>query len=286
MVQLDHPATVIAHRGASAYALEHTLAAYDLAVAMDADMIELDLRLTADGDLVASHDADLMRTAGDPRRVDALTRGDLLELNASVRPLAIDSVFERYGDSTRYCIEIKDPVPEAERRLVRAISRHGLRGRVLMQSFCELSLRRIGELDAALPLMLLLGGDLRPDDIGARLEHVADCAMGVGPAAPTVDADMIAHAHRLGLSVVPYTVNREAEMRSLLSLGVDGIFTDVPDRLRRVLSDRAERLVLTRQPRLRGDVRVTRLRRRSRDGKPMIEEARRPARPNQRPRLV
>src|SRR5947209_4904443 len=58
---------VIAHRGASAYAREHSLAAYDLAIEQGADALELDVRATADGGLVVLHDRTLRRTARDPR---------------------------------------------------------------------------------------------------------------------------------------------------------------------------------------------------------------------------
>lgn len=61
--------TVIAHRGASAYAAEHTFAAYDLAIAQGADMLELEVRATADGQLVVLHDRTLLRTAADPRPI-------------------------------------------------------------------------------------------------------------------------------------------------------------------------------------------------------------------------
>src|SRR5918993_392641 len=93
-------AEVIAHRGASAYTPEHTFAAYDLALEQGADALELDVRSTADGALVLLHDATLLRTTNDPRRVDELTSAGLAELDHPAAPVALDSVLGRYGDET------------------------------------------------------------------------------------------------------------------------------------------------------------------------------------------
>src|SRR3712207_255467 len=105
---------IIAHRGASAYAPEHTFAAYDLALDQGADVLELDVRSTADGELVVVHDATLRRTCGDPRRVDSLGRRDLAALG-ELRPLTLDAVLDRYGAQTRFLLDLKDPRPAWER---------------------------------------------------------------------------------------------------------------------------------------------------------------------------
>ncbi len=236
MFKVETKATVIAHRGASAYAPENTFAAYDLALAMGADKIELDLRMTADGELVTAHDPTLWRTAGDSRLVSQLRRGDLVELAPELRPLTLDAVLGRYGQRTRYCVDLKPSQSQAERRLVRAIRRHRLRSNVVVQSFCEQSLRRVNELDRTLPLVQLLTDELSYEESARRLHRVADFASGIGPAAATVDTRLIGLAHSLSLTVQPYTVNEEAEMLHLLELGVDGIFTDAPDRLRRIVT--------------------------------------------------
>jgi glycerophosphoryl diester phosphodiesterase len=243
MSEFETQAMVIAHRGASAYAPENTFAAFDLGLALGAHSIELDLRMTADGELITAHDPTLARTAGDPRPVSQLRREDLLALAPELRPLLLDAVLDRYGRSARYCIDLKPSGTEAERRLIRAIRRHGLRDHVVVQSFSEVSLRRIRALDPGLPLVRLLSDDLTGGQIARATRRAEDFAVGIGPAATTVDEQLIGLARSLELTVQPYTVNDEDEMRRLLALGVDGIFTDAPDRLLRVLAAERESLV-------------------------------------------
>lgn len=207
--------TVIAHRGASAHAPEHTFEAYDLALAMGAGAIELDVR-EGGGELVVQHDRTRERVGRDP--------------------LALDEVLARYGQATRYWIELKEPTATGERALVDAVARHGLRDRVTIQAFDRGSLRRIGRLDRALPRVALLRESL-PAARARRLVALAGRGVaGVGPCAAAVDARVVDAAHGRAMSVQPYTVNDPAEMERLVWLGVDGIFTDAPDLLVELLA--------------------------------------------------
>lgn len=234
---------VIAHRGASAHAPEHTLEAYDLALDMGADVLELDIRATADGTPVVLHDPTLVRTAADPRPVVRVTDGELAGLDAAVRPLTLETVFARYGARTRYLVEIKHVDPVGERAVVALIARHGLGGHVTIQSFRRTILRRVRALDPSLPLAPLFTPWTSPGHIRRRLDRMASFACGISPCATSVDAPLVLAAHARGLSVRVYTVNDELEMRRLVALGVDGIITDVPDRLGEVLAGAAAPVV-------------------------------------------
>ena len=213
---------IIAHRGASAYAPEHTFAAYDLALAMGADVLEIDVRLTADATLVAVHDATLARTTGDPRRVDAVRLGDL---PPEIRPLTLDAVLERYGDGTRYLLDLKDPRAPVERMVADAVIRRGLRDRVEIQTFDRRSLRRA----RAASLAQLYPPVIRREAVVRDMGRVASFANAIGPLSSVVDRAVVEAAHRRRLRVQPYTVNDAAEMRRLLDLGVDALITDRPD---------------------------------------------------------
>lgn len=219
------PAELIAHRGASAYAPENTLAAYDLALEQGADVLELDVRVCADGEIVTVHDPTLLRTAGDPRRVDRVTVAELRALDAA--PATLDEVFARYGRATRYLVDLKDPVPGWEERVPEAIARHGLRGRVTVQSFDFEALRR---LRARVPWLAL--GALNPAVLGPHrpLDHVEQIggeAIGVPHA--TLDSSFVRAAHGRGLKVRAWTADAPADIERLLALGVDGVITNVPD---------------------------------------------------------
>ncbi len=216
---------IIAHRGASAYAPEHTLAAYDLALAQGADVLELDVRAARDGTLVVVHDQTLLRTIGDPRRVDALDASALAALHPDARPLTLDTVLTRYGHAARFLLDLKQPSPRWERRLLATIDRPALRDRVIVQSFDPRSLRRLHLAAPWLPIAALF-----PEGMPVRgLRAVARFACGLGPWHGAVDASLIARARAHGLAVRPWTVNGEGDIERLLALGVDGVITDAPD---------------------------------------------------------
>jgi glycerophosphoryl diester phosphodiesterase len=243
---------VIAHRGASAYAPEHTLAAYDLALQLGADYIEQDLQMTRDGVLIVMHDDTLNRTArgvGCTGRVILRTREELRTCSAgrwfgpdfeNEGIPTLEEVLARYCGRARFYIETKNPdeAPGMEKALVSLLNRHGLLATpdagslpgVIIQSFSADSLRQIAELAPALPRVQLIA-KIHSTRIIAQLGEITRYAHGIGPSRRSVDTALMAAAHSHNLAVHPYTVNGEAEMRRLLALGVDGMFTDRPDRL-------------------------------------------------------
>lgn len=226
---------VIAHRGASADAPEHTIAAYELALAHGADYIELDVRATADGTLVILHDPTLERTAGDPREIIHVRDSELAALPASVRPLRLDETLATYGALVSFWIEVKDLRPARPEALLAALAGHTLVGPTRIGSFDTTLLRRLRRLDPSLSLVALVP-PLEPAEIRPRLDRLARIAGGLGLCCTSVDAELVLAARARGLRVEVHTVNEELEMERLLALGVDGLVTDVPARAHGVLS--------------------------------------------------
>jgi glycerophosphoryl diester phosphodiesterase len=237
---------IIAHRGASGHAPEHTFAAYDRAVAMGADYLEQDLQVTADGALVVLHDATLDRTTDGSGRVDEHTLTEIERLDAGAwfapefagqRVPTLDAVLTRYGHGQRYYIETK--AAGIEEALVALLDRHGLiepaaaAQQVLIQSFSAGSLRRMRELEPRLPLIHLVSA--RDPALLDRLGEVSGYAAGIGPARALVDAALVAAAHARGLAVHPYTYITREDHESAIALGVDGGFSNFPDRFAAVL---------------------------------------------------
>ncbi|NIM50519.1 MAG: glycerophosphodiester phosphodiesterase [Gemmatimonadales bacterium] len=250
----------IAHRGASASAPEHTFAAYDLALDLGADYIEQDLQLTADSVLVVLHDESLDRTARGPRgwctgRVRDRVLADLRTCDVGswfneahpdrarseyvgLRIPTLEEVLQRYGRSTRYYIETKQPeaAPGMEQHLVSLLRRFELLPAssqdwtVLIQSFSPESLRKLHTLHEALPLIQLFRRGRIPEPLDSVLEAVSGYAVGIGPSWRDVTSELVAVARRHGLAIHPYTVNEPEDMRRLLDLGVTGLFTDFPER--------------------------------------------------------
>jgi glycerophosphoryl diester phosphodiesterase len=249
---------VIGHRGASAWAPEHTLPSWDLALEMGADYLEQDLQMTRDGVLVVLHDDTLDRTTGGSCRGRVIER-TLAEVqqcdvgswfNAAhpdrarpeyvgLRVPTLDEVFSRYAGRASFYVETKNPeeAPGMEEALLSLMDRHDLRAaaaaewRVLIQSFSEASLRKVHALDASLPLIQLVEAGTTPELLKARLPEVREYAVGIGPSWRDVDGEVVAAARSLCLDVHPYTVNDPALMRQLTELGVTGMFTDTPDAL-------------------------------------------------------
>lgn len=220
---------VIAHRGASGYAPEHTFEAYDLALALGADVLELDLRLTADGALAVVHDRTLWRTHGDSREVAQMTVGELDELTDPGPPLRLDQVFERYGGAARYLLDLKEPRRPLERRVTEVVAHSGLADLVQVQTFSRAGLRRTHRSSPALSFSQLYGSGPADGAILRDLDRVSRFADAIGPEVASVDAGLVAETHRRGLRVQPYTVNDPAEIERLVGLGVDALITDVPD---------------------------------------------------------
>jgi glycerophosphoryl diester phosphodiesterase len=261
---LEGPVLNIGHRGASAYAPEHTFAAYDLALEQGADYIEIDLQMTADGVLVALHDKTLNRTADAPEGVPEqycrglVSKKTLEQIKmcdagswfspeyAGEQIPTLEEIFQRYGTSVNYYIETKNPdaAPGMEEELLRLMGEYGLiepaaeNWQVLIQSFSAESLMKIHELEPSLPLIQLYWAGTSKS-IQRDLDAVSEYAVGIGPYKKDVDAALVEAAHERCLAVHPYTVNTEEEMEALIALGVDGMFTNNPDLLDGVLGDAA-----------------------------------------------
>ncbi|MEX1184155.1 MAG: glycerophosphodiester phosphodiesterase [Gemmatimonadota bacterium] len=250
---------VIGHRGASAYAPEHTFAAWDLALELGADYLEQDLQMTKDGVLVVLHDDSLDRTTGGAFRGRVID-SHLAEIRdcdigswfndarparadprfAYQRIATLDEVFARYAGRACFYVETKNPeeAPGMEEALLSLLDTHGLRApaalewRVLIQSFSESSLRKIHTMDPSLPLIRLLDGRFAARrSIERDLATIAEYAVGIGPSHLDVNGRLVEAAARHCLSVHPYTVNDPAVMRRMIDAGVDGMFTDAPDLL-------------------------------------------------------
>ncbi len=220
---------VIAHRGASAYEPEHTFAAYDLAIAMGADVLELDIRLTSDRRAVVVHDATLLRTCGVPAAVAEMRMRDLELISPAVRPLSLEDVLRRYGSEVGYLIDLKDPRPPVEREVADVLGRFGCNHVVQVQAFRRASLLRMRRVAPLLPLAQLYPMRMPARLIEADLLRASATVSAIAPQSASVDAELIAAAHDHGLRVQPWTVNDPAQIERLMLLGVDGVITDAPD---------------------------------------------------------
>lgn len=250
---------LVAHRGGSALAPENTLAAFDEASALGADALEIDVRRTADGVVVVFHDEDTARLTGAPGTIEGRTFEEVSRLDAGhgftpdggrtfpfrgrgLRVPALAEVLARYPE-LRLNVDAKPDEPALAEALAAVIRGAGAEARICVGSFFDAQAERLGRLLPGcaryLPeqaatchvLAALSGGDGAGCPGGYQL---ADLPHRMGEL-EVVTAPVVAHFHARGIPVHVWTVDDEAEMRALLALGVDGIVTDRPDVLARVL---------------------------------------------------
>jgi glycerophosphoryl diester phosphodiesterase len=257
---LDLPSPwLVAHRGGSGLAPENTLAAFDRATVLGADAIETDVRLSADGVVMVFHDEDTARLTGEPGTIEARTAAEIAALDAGFSftpdgggtfPLrgagvtvpALAEALRRYP-RMRFSVDAKGPEPALADALARLVQEARAEDRVCVGSFFDAQAERLGA---------LLPGVCRFMPEQAATRHVLAAKAGAAPVGlpagydlaglparmgdlVVVDPPVVDHFHRLGIPVHVWTVDEEDEMRALLAIGVDGIVTDRPDVLARVL---------------------------------------------------
>lgn len=231
------PPLVIAHRGASGHRPENTLPAFALAVEQRADMIETDLHRTRDGAVVITHDEELAGLGGRGEIADA-SLADIRALDAGggERVPTLDELLDSFGERIPFNLELKRGTRGAyqglEAATLAAVSERGLLGRTLFSSFYDPVLARLRALAPEARLGLLVSCRF-PHDAIARAKALG--AEALHPEQPLVDRRLVEEAHEAGLRVFVFTVDDEAEMERLLRLGVDGLFTNFPERMRRLV---------------------------------------------------
>ncbi|MFN3953631.1 MAG: glycerophosphodiester phosphodiesterase [Pararhodobacter sp.] len=236
----------IAHRGGAREAEENTLPAFAHALALGYRDIELDVHATRDGVVVVHHDATLLRMSGDARPVAALDWAELREIRTrGGNPIPrLDTVLERFP-AMRITIEAKSDAVVAP--LAEVVRRAGALDRVCVGSFNAARTRRLRRaLGPGLCWSPAHGGvlGLWLRGWGLPLLPMDDFAVVQVPVrfrgVPVVTPRFVRAAQARDIKVQVWTVNDAAEMEWLLDLGVDGIMTDRPGLLRRVLERRGQ----------------------------------------------
>lgn len=230
---------IFAHRGASAYAPENTLAAFALAIAQGADAIELDAKLSADGHAIVFHDLTVDRTTGAKGRVQDLSLAQLRALDAGSRfspkfhgekiPL-LEEVFESFGKRTFINVELSNhdtPDDHLVETVCMLVKKFNLQKRILFSSFHPRSLAKAQALLPDVPRGLLANDGFRALWVRSFIFYFGNY-QALHPHLWTTSPQQVQRVHRLGRRVHVFTVNEEAHIRKFFRWGVDGIFTDDP----------------------------------------------------------
>jgi len=238
-----HVPIVIAHRGASGEAPENTLAAFRLAVAQGCDAIELDIHLSADGQIVVCHDDSIGRTTTGKGVIREMTVKQLKQADAGVKfggrfageriPL-LEEVFDAVPQEIMLNIEIKGGFDRrVEPALLELLERKKRLDNVVVSSFNHKSLRWLKQLEPRVKIGLLYATDFVNH---RRIAEAMDVDVySLHPEYRLIRREDIADAVAHGLKVFPYTINGEMEMRQAVHDGASGIITDYPGKLKQLL---------------------------------------------------
>ena len=251
-----------AHRGASESTPENTLAAFRAGTDQGADLIEIDVQRSADGELVVIHDTNLARTTNvedlfpdrAPWNVSDFTAAEMQTLDAGSwkgaqftgekLPTFAEAIEVIRKSGSGMLLEIKAPelytgieaaVSAALRESRGYVQSAVGQDKLVVQSFNFDSMKTFTELEPTVPVGLL--GTPTID----QLPELATWADQINPFHASIDAAYVAEVHRLGMDVLVWTVNTEADMVRAINLGVDGVITNRPDVLNALLEDSPER---------------------------------------------
>lgn len=232
----------IAHRGASGYAPENTMAAFRKGFEMKADYIEIDVQMTKDGHLVVIHDTTVDRTTDGTGKVGSLTLEEIRELDAGSffgedfagEPIpTFEEVLDEFRGKTGILIELKAPelYPGIEKKVAEALQDRNMdkpnNEKIIVQSFNFDSMKKMNELLPDLPIGVLTGN--KNDLTDEKLEEFATYADYVNPSQNLVTKELVESIHDLDMQISVWTVRKPEEVEPLLEAGVDDIITDYPD---------------------------------------------------------
>lgn len=234
---------IIAHRGASRAEPENTLRAFDLAIRQGAQMIELDLHLTADGHVVVIHDPELDHTTDLTGRVDQLTLDQVRRADAGKgeRIPTLDETLDLTLGRVRLYLEIKDP--RAAEETLRMIRARNCRDACLLASFDLPLMRRLGREVNDIELGVILGNETINPVVRWREAFpwlaLRDIRYDVLSMQVELCYGMLVRKMKAsGRKVYVWTADEDKQFERMIGYEVDGIVTNVPDRLNNYLSKR------------------------------------------------
>ncbi len=214
----------IAHRGASAYEPENTLASFKKAIDMNTDLIEFDVRCSQDSQLVVIHDKKVDRTTDGTGLVGHKTLSELKELDAGngEQIPTLDEVLDLFRGETRFAIEIKEN--GLEDKVVKQIKKHGLVEDSFVISYKPNRLKLIKYLEPSISTGLISFSSLN------FIKNALSCgADAVAPFHWFISDKTVRRARENDLHLFTYVVNESVKARELKDRGVQGIVTNRPD---------------------------------------------------------
>ena len=222
---------VIGHRGASAYALENTLGSFRLAVEMGADMVELDVHESHDGEFIVIHDRDLRRISG-KKDIVQKTHSKILrsiELYNKERPLLLQEAFDLLPATIGMMVELKSI--RSYQKMADFIAVRAKDRSIVLASFDLSLIKRVQEYSSCLPLGIVsntLTSIAKASRSGINFENFCLDFQAL-------NARAVKELRLHNFKIFAWTVDRIEDIRRIIQLGIDGIVSNRPDEVRRIL---------------------------------------------------
>lgn len=237
---------ITAHRGASGYAPENTLASVRKALEIGVDRIEIDVQQTSDGVVVVLHDKTLVRTTDTKGAVGKMPWNELKAVKAYGKFEAdfpnepvptLEQVFELMDGSTEFVIEIKAgnrTYPGMEGNVVALIRKYRAEKWAVVHSFNDQVLKHIHKHHPDIRLQKLFVSYSAGIMLDFKLHAVKlskyDYVEGFGISLSGTNKKLVDEIHAMGKTLHVWTVNKEADMQAMIDLGVDGLISNYPDK--------------------------------------------------------
>lgn len=236
-----------AHRGASGYFPENTMLSFEKAIELGCNGIETDVQLTKDGEMVLIHDEKLDRTTNGIGFVKGYTLKELKTLDAgsfvSERfctaeiPTAEELIELAKAKNIVVNFELKTGqiwYEDIEEKLINLICKHNFKEKAIISSFNHYSIQKCREIDKSISTGLLYSDGLYEPQLYAKIVG----AEAIHPYFPTVDnKSLIDRIKAEGIRINCYTINAVEDMKRFLGYDVDGIITNYPDKLNKLMSE-------------------------------------------------
>lgn len=231
---------VWAHRGASGYAPENTMEAFEKAIEMNADGIEIDVYFSLDGQIVICHDDKIDRVSNGQGVVTEYTLGELKNFDfgykfykgekRGIRIPTLDELYSLYSScELSINIEVKSSNADMPLALVKKTAEFGMSDRIIYSSFNHLQLQRIRDIDPNARIAPLYSGNWLNMDRYA--ENMGACAIHPNDAQILTFPTLVEDCHQKGICVNCWTVNSEERAAEMINAGCDAIITNYPDRV-------------------------------------------------------
>ena len=250
---------IIAHRGASGIAPENTLVAFEKAIEIGVDRIEMDLRQTIDGEVVVLHDKTIKRTTNGWGGIRKLSLNKVKRYSAGAwfhydfskeKVPTFKEVLELVNGRTTLLLEIKDGSPYhhgIEKNVIDLINKYDAQDWCIVQSFNDQVLKNFRALpglhsdvqklfEIVIPVAPFYGGSQFTYKALRRYDFAEEVNVNFKNVTPLV----VSKIHKMGKKINVWTVNDEYDLKLFLEMGVDGIITDFPNRLKKIIEQNVE----------------------------------------------